>query len=191
MSKENVNLKKDEFDVSKHEFYQKDPDRSKRFKNFIWNSIWSLPFENYEKYYTNGKIFKMTQNEKIEMTVKDSIEKQKYTMFIRIVKLRPNILNNDDMELFEIESNKCRRKTYIVLGILFLNGSFFTYKMALRKDIGLIWKFLGGNLAIGFLYSVIKLRENRVFTYLFNKYENYINFNEMRQALIEVEKKRE
>jgi hypothetical protein len=191
MSKENIDLKKYESDISKHEFYKKDPDRFKRFRNFVWNSIWNLPFENYEKYYTNGKIFKMTQNEKIEMTVRDSIEKQKYSMFIRIVKLRPNILNNDDMELFEIESNKCKRKTYMVLGILFLNGTLFTYKMALRKDPSLIWKFLGGNLILGVLYSVIKLKENRLFTYLFNKYEKYINFNEMRQVLIDIEKKRE
>jgi hypothetical protein len=95
------------------------------------------------------------------------------------------------MELFEIESNKCKRKTYMVLGILFLNGTLFTYKMALRKDPSLIWKFLGGNLILGVLYSVIKLKENRLFTYLFNKYEKYINFNEMRQVLIDIEKKRE
>lgn len=189
MSEENIKLQQDNYDISKHEYYRKDPDRYKNLGKFLWKSIWHLPFENYDKYYTNGKIFKMTHYEKLEMTIKDSIEKQKYTMFIRIVKLRPNILNNEDMELFEYESNKARKKTYFVLFLLFLNGSFFSYKMALKKDTSLIWTFLAGNTCLLLLYITFKAKENKLYSYLYNKYNKYINYDEMRQVLIDIENK--
>ena len=132
----------DNFDLSTHEYYKKDPARYYKFLNFLWKAVWYIPFDKYESYYKNGKIFEMTHQEKIDMTVKDYIENQKLTFFQRILRIRPNILNNDDMELYEKESSKINKGNYLCLGTLFVNGSYFTYKMILKKDFRFIKFFL-------------------------------------------------
>ena len=189
LEKDNTKIEIQKFDLSTHEFYKRDPERHKKFLKFLWKSIWYIPFDKYENYYLNGKIFEMTQQEKIDMTVKDYIDNQKVTFFTRIIRIRPNILNNDDYELYEKEFGKVKKGNYLSLFILLGHCSFFTFKMTLNRDFKHMKSFLIGNIFIMIFYFYVKSKENMLTTYLYNKYEKYINFDEMRSVIIKSENK--
>ncbi len=103
-----------------------------KIRQTIYSTIWDLPFDNYHKYYKTGIIQKMSNQEKVEFYFERNKIESKKTSFKKLVLLRPNILDDDDLFHYNevITKNKKHKAMYLSL---FLINNFVHFALMLKN----------------------------------------------------------
>jgi len=156
-------------------------------KRVISSLIWKLPFENYDKYYTNGLIQKMTHEEKIQFTIQQHKKDQEKNFFLRIVKCRPTILDDEDL----IEYNKIFKKSSfhlkIVFSFLFLNTLYGGYSILKTKKLFTNKIFLFNSFLIFAGYFYVQSYQHKHFNRLFTKYKEIYKSEETTKIFLKLQ----
>jgi hypothetical protein len=153
-----------------------------RFKNVINSIIWDLPFDNYHKLYKTGIIKNMDIEQKKQIIFKENNLLLRKIFFSRLVKLRPSIL--DDEDLIEFNKTVERKKydtIYLIIGFMGLNSyTFYTISIKRKQFLG---KFLLINAFLILFYLHNNQKQEKFIEKMFIKYDKIIVNEEMDEKL--------
>ena len=140
-----------------------------RIKKIINSLIWDLPFENYHKYYKTGIIQKMSNQEKIDFFFERHKNNSKKLYFKRIINLRPNILDDDDLFKYKEIISKGKKNKGIYLSLFFLNNTIHFYLLLIKKT-SYMKSLVGTNILFLFAFPFLDMKTHNMFDDLYVKY---------------------
>ena len=157
----------------------------KKIPTYCYNFIFELPFDNYKIYYKTGIIHKMSIDDKKKLSRNVHREELHRNFFIRMIRLRPQILDEEDQyHLNEVNHSVKIKRTILIAG-LGLNWSYFCFNwIVLKKKKYKIFLYLNVVLFLGLVWTGrILTNENKI---LYKKYENVINKDEIFEMMKKV-----
>jgi len=170
-SNSKINVNKNLIEEQRNPLYRRIP-------KFFYNFIFELPFENYKLYYKTGIIQKMSIEEKKKLSMRVQREELHRNFFVRMIKIRPQILDEEDyFHLNEVNHNLKIKRMILIIG-LGLNWSYFSFNyIVLKKKSAKIFLWLNLLFFIGLVStSIIQAREHRI---LYEKYKKVFDKNEI------------
>jgi hypothetical protein len=157
---------------------------SKIFKTM--NSIiWDLPFENYHKYYKTGIIQKMSNQEKIDFFFERNRANAKKTHFKKLVIMRPNILDDEDLIKYNEVISKSKKHKGIYLSLFIINSFIHFALMIKNKKSSYIKSMLATNILLTIFLPLLNIKTDQLHNDLYNKYRLILNEDEMAQKFRE------
>jgi len=147
------------------------------------NLIWKLPFENYDKYYSNGIIHKMSQQEKLEFTINQHKKTQEKKLLLRLVKLRPNILDDNDLIQFNHVNEKSKFHLQILFTCLFLNTTYAGWLIHKKQKLFNKY-FVMITFSIIASYGYISSYQSKLNNYIYDKYKDIFKNDETRDVFL-------
>lgn len=156
-------------------FYRKIP-------SYLYNFIFELPFENYKIYYKTGIIQKMSIEERKKLSRNVHREELHRNFFIRLIKIRPQILDDEDqINLNELNHSMKMKRGFFIIG-LGLNWLYFSFNwIVLKKKKGKLFITLNFLFFFGLLWTnSIQTREYKI---LHEKYKNIMTREEIYDAM--------
>ena len=151
-----------------------------RIKGFFYSLIFDLPFDNYHKYYKTGKIQLMTKEEKTKIFLDSNEQSKQKDFFIQIIRMRPQILDDDDLSHVETEKKKIKYiRNFLILG-LFFNWSFFSYFFLVKKQNFIKTLVFINLLLLSGMYGT-NAYMNKMYGELYTKYIAIIKEDELKE----------